>query len=283
MTGRVATVILNRNMPDITDRLVEYLSSRNNGETDIFVVESGSERGNLSRYCTWWADWDQAIKEGLRYPRGFNYALAQLMREGRFHDYDYFFLVCNDIEFLDSPVPALLSVMERHPRVGIVSPCAENWRERDLIGEGATRYVWHTNHLAWMLRRSFVEAVMNPDARDHMGLLYDGTNFRGYYADTELVVKGYVNEFATALTTRTWMRENTELLRRKADLMRTDPFDINQRWVFEEGKEWMRRKYGFTTRLQMQTYATMFYNRFFRLYPNLARYKLVDSHLLGEE
>lgn len=277
MKPRVATIVLNRNMPDVTDRLVERILSQNNGETDVYVVESGSERANLSSYYTWWANWDEAMRDGLRYPRGFNYGLAQLMREGRFGDYDYFFLVCNDVTFNESPIPVLLDEMDEHPHVGILSPCAENWQERSLIGEQSTAYVWYLNHLAWMVRRRFVEAVMERDRPDHMNLLYDGSNFRGYGADLEVIVKGYINEWASAVTTRTLMREDTELLRRKADLMRSDAYAANRRLVFEEGQSWMRRKYGFTTRVHMQIYATMFYDRFFQLYPHLARYRLASA------
>src|SRR4051812_13318178 len=99
MMGRVAVIILNRNLPDATDQLVEKFLSQDSGVADVFVVESGSDQTKLSRYCTWWADWPGAIRTGLRYPRGFNYGLSQLQRSGKFGSYDYFFLVCNDIEF----------------------------------------------------------------------------------------------------------------------------------------------------------------------------------------
>lgn len=278
----VATIILSRNMPDVTDRLVEQFQSFNNGETDVFVVESGSEREKRSRYCTWWADWDEALRDGLRYPRGFNYGLSCLLREGRFADYDYFFLVCNDVEFNEPLVPVLLDEMQRHPRVGILSPCNTSWPERGLIGENSTRYVWHSTHLAWMLRRSFVETVMNRDHPAYMNLLYDGSNFRGHDVDRELIIKGYINEYATALTTKALISENTELLRSKADVMRTDPYEMNLRMVVEEGREWMRRKYGFTTRVHMQIYATLFYDRFFTLYPELAPLRLLADPYAGQ-
>lgn len=274
MKPRIATIILNRNMPESTDALVEFLQQRNNGETDIYVVESGSDRERLSRHYSFWANWEEATREGLRWPRGFNYGLAELLKAGKFFSYDYFFLVCNDTIFLDNPIPPLMDEMDAHPRVGILSPCAENWQERSLIGESGTAYVWHINHVAWMVRRSFVETVMEREQPGPLSFLYDGTNFRGYGADLELIVKGYINEHATALTTKALIRENTDILRYKADLMRTDSFTVNQRRVFEEGQDWMRRKYGFTTWVHMHTYASMFYDRFFHLYPQYRRHRL---------
>jgi hypothetical protein len=272
--GRVAVIILNRNLPEATDQLVEKFLAQDSGVADVFVVESGSEQAKLSRYCTWWADWPEALRTGLRYPRGFNYGLSQLQRCGKFAAYDHFFLVCNDIAFDDALVPILLSEMDDHPRLGIISPCATNWAERELIGPDQTRYVCHGNHLAWMVRRQFVETIMERHAPDHMNFLYDGNNFRGYYADQELIIKAYVNEYAVAITTKCMINERTELLKTRSDLIRTDRYEVNLRQLFEEGQEWMRRKYGFNTRRQMMLYAESFYDRFFVAYPELAPYRL---------
>lgn len=272
--SRVAVVILNRNLPEVTDGLVEQFLAQDTSATDVFVVESGSDHERLSKYCTWWADWPEALQFGLRFPRGFNYALSQLQRSGRFNDYEHFFLVCNDISFDDALVPILLSEMEQHPRVGILSPCAFNWAERELIGPEQTRYVSHGNHIAWMVRRSYAETIMERHKADYMNFLYDGTNFRGYYADQELIIKAYVNDYAAAITTKCTFHERTELLKTRHDLIRTDRYEVNLRHLFEEGQEWMRRKYGFNTRRQMTLYAQAFYDRFFLTYPELAKYRL---------
>ena len=42
MSNKVATIILNRNLPDITDTLVEHLNKFDSDYTDIFVIEAGS-------------------------------------------------------------------------------------------------------------------------------------------------------------------------------------------------------------------------------------------------
>lgn len=265
----VATIILTRNLPRVANRLYEKFERQNNGETDVYVVESGTSRDQLCDYYTYWANWDEALKEGLRYPRGFNFGLLQLLREGKFHTYDYFLLVCNDVTF-DAPlVPIMLDEIKRHPRVGILSPCSVHWAEYTTVPADQTRYVWHMNHIIWLVRRSFVETVMERVSPSHMNLLYDGSNFRGYCADLELIVKGYVNEYASAVTKRVFFEEDTSLLRDQSDLIRTDPLSINQRRVVEEGREWMHRKYGFTSMSQMQVYGRAFYDRFFDLYPML--------------
>ena len=47
---RTATIILNRNLPKETDALVEHLVKLDGNYTDIFVVEAGSNKDNLSKY-----------------------------------------------------------------------------------------------------------------------------------------------------------------------------------------------------------------------------------------
>ena len=39
---KVATIILNRNLPTITDKLFNLIKKFNNKYTDIFIVDSGS-------------------------------------------------------------------------------------------------------------------------------------------------------------------------------------------------------------------------------------------------
>ena len=57
---KVATIILNRNLPTITDKLFNLIKKFNNKHTDIFVVDSGSLKKNKSKKTTWAADWKLA-------------------------------------------------------------------------------------------------------------------------------------------------------------------------------------------------------------------------------
>jgi hypothetical protein len=271
----VATVVLNRNLPDVTDALCASLEKSSGELTDLFVVEAGSEDEMLSRYCTWHADWPEARKDGLRICRGFNYALAQLWQEGRFSQYDYFFLLTNDTEFGDQPVISrLLKVMMEHPRVGILSPCSQRWGERMLLRDLPTKYFWYVHNTALLLRRAYVDCIMEQEQPDQNTCLYDGTNFRGYGVETELIAKGYINDWATAITTEIWAEENESHLLTKADLIKTETYEENLRLYIEEGRRWMRRKYGFNSRWSMQMYAKFFYEKFFEYHPEYSAFRI---------
>ena len=57
--NRVATIILNRNLPEPTDALCEHLKAFDASYTDVFVIEAGSDLDKLSSHCTWHADSDE--------------------------------------------------------------------------------------------------------------------------------------------------------------------------------------------------------------------------------
>lgn len=273
--GKAATIILNRNLPEVADRLHDHLQRHDGDHTDIFVVEAGSDPGMLSRSVTWHADWPEAREHGLRYPRGMNFGLSQLWKEGRFDRYDAFFLLTNDTELQARPsVAPLLDILDRHPRLGILSPCSTRWGERLLLRDQTTRYFWFIHNNAYLIRRQFIESVCNVDACDAMGFLFDGTNFRGYLAESELIAKGYANDWAAAITTDVWANENESHLIDQADLIKTERYEDNLRLYVEEGRKWLRAKYGFNSRWSMQQYVKSFYDKFFEFHPEFAHYKL---------
>ena len=272
---KAATIILNRNLPRVADKLYEHLSKFDGDTTDIYVVEAGSDPEKLSKYVTWHADWADARTHGLRYSRGMNYGLSQLWMEKKFGDYDAFFLLTNDTELQERPsVAPLLDIMNRHPRLGILSPCSNRWGERLLLDKQTTRYFWFIHNNAYLLRRQFIESIANTDEPNAMGFLFDGSNFRGYLAESELIAKAYANDWAAAITTDVWANENESHLINQADLIKTEKYEDNLQLYLAEGQKWLRTKYGFNSRWSMQQYVKGFYDKFFEFHPEFSQYKV---------
>lgn len=272
---KVATIILNRNLPEVTDLLCAHIEKYDGENTDIFVVEAGSDDGLLSNHTTWHANWPEAKQEGLRYSRGMNYGLSQLWNEGKFQKYEAFFLITNDTEFESkSTVQPLLEILANHPRLGIVSPCSHRWGERFLLKDQSTKYFWFVHNNAYMLRREFIESICNANQPDSINFLFDGENFRGYGSEHEIIAKAYANDWAAAITTNVWADENESYLVDKADLIKTEAYEENLKLYVEEGRVWMRKKYGFNSHWAMQQYVKAFYDRFFEFHPEFANYKV---------
>lgn len=272
---RVATIVLNRNLPEVTDRLCDHILRNDIDATDVYVVEAGSDTGLLSKYVTWHANWPEAVEHGLRYSRGMNFALSQLWQEGKFENYEAFFLLTNDTELQEGPsVEPLMAVLEQHPRLGILSPCSTRWGERLLLQDQPTKYFWFIHNNAYLLRRQFLESVLNLDEAGPMNFLFDGSNFRGYGAESELIAKAYANDWAAAITTVVMATENESHLLTQADLIRTEGYEDNLRLYVDEGRRWLRRKYGFNSRWSMHQYVKCFYDKFFEFHPECASYRI---------
>tara|TARA_B100000212_G_C27328949_1_gene513666 strand:- start:77 stop:907 length:831 start_codon:yes stop_codon:yes gene_type:complete len=273
--NRVATIILNRNLPKETDRLYEHLIKYDGYLTDVFVLESGSDHNNLSNYVSWHANWDEAIAKGLRYARGMNYALSNLWKEGKFNNYDSFFLLCNDVELsLSSTISPLIELFNKYPKLGLISPCSSNWGEISLLGKKDTLCFWFIHSNAYFIRREMLKDICNFDDANYMNFLFDGTNFRGYGLEHEIITKGYINNWASAITKKVLMIENESYLLKKADLIKTETYQENQKLYLKEGKEWMFKKFGFKSHWALQTYAKCYYDLFFESNPEYKEMKL---------
>jgi len=275
MKKRIATIILNRNLPEATDKLVNHLQKHDGNLTDIFVVEAGSDNNLLSKNTTWHANWPEANEHGLRYSRGMNYGLSQLWKESKFKNYDAFFLLTNDTEFANEPTLApLLDLLDQNNRIGILSPCSKLWGEKLLLEKAKTKFFWFIHNAAYLLRREFIEDICNTNQPDYMNFLFDGTNFRGYGSENELIAKAYANDWAAAITNEVWAEENESHLLNHADIIKTESYDENIKLYLNEGKQWMRAKYGFNSRWSMQQYVKSFYDRFFEFHPEQGKYKI---------
>lgn len=272
---KVATIILNRNLPEVTERLYEHLTKFDGDLTDIYVVEAGSDENKLSRYTTWYADSPAVMANGLRYGRGMNYGLIQLLNDGLFHQYDAYFLLTNDTELRNVPtVRALMEILAKHPHVGIISPCSDRWGERFLLKEEKTKYFWFIHNTAYLLRREFVETICDEENPNTMNFLFDGTNFRGYGTEHELIAKAYANDWAAAITSEVWAKENESHLLEFADQIKTEDYEENLKLYITEGRKWMRKKYGFNSHWSMQQYVKSFYDKFFDFHPEYINFKI---------
>jgi len=275
MNNRVATIVLNRNLPDATNRLVEHIQNHDGNVTDVFVVEAGSDANRLSNYCTWHANWPEAMKYGLRYSRGMNYGLSQLWKSDRFKDYDAFLLLTNDIELKNKQTIApLLKILDSNQKIGILSPCSESWGEKLLFQELTTKFFWFIHNAVYLIRREFIESICSLDDPGYMNFIFDGSNFRGYGSESELIAKAYANDWAAAITKEVWAEENESHLLKHSDLIKTESYTENLKLYIEEGQQWMRKKYGFNSRWLMQQYVKSFYDRFFEYHPEYEKYRI---------
>jgi len=273
--SKTATIILNRNLPEPTNKLCEHLNHYDSIDNDVYVVEAGSDQDKISKFCTWYVNDNEVNKIGLRYARGMNYGLCQLMSEKKWDKYDYFFLLSNDTELpKKETIKTLSSILDDHPRVGIISPCSKRWGEKLLLAKQKTKYFWFIHNNAYFIRKDFIDTVREYNDPNHMNFLFDGTNFRGYHLESELIAKAYANDWAAAITSEVFAEENEAYLLNKNSLIKTDNYNENLKLYINEGNEWLKRKYGFNSKWTMNQYVKNFYDNFFYCNPEYKKYKL---------
>ena len=266
---KTATIVLNRNLPKETNNLVEHLMKFDDEYTDIFVVEAGSDKNNLSKYCTWHVDSNEINEHGMRYSRGMNYGLLQLWKSKKWEEYDSFFLITNDTKLPSNQntISTLQALMIENKRVGIISPCSNKWGEKDLIGVNSLKYFWFIHNNAYFFRKELVDQLIHTDNPSFMDFLFDGENFRGYLSESEIIAKSYANDWAAAITTKVFSEEDESYLLDKSQLIKTESFEENIQLYVDEGLKWIKRKYGFNSKWQMIQYSKLFYDKFFEYYP----------------
>ena len=63
---KIAAILLNRNLPNITNKLYHSIKKNNKNLIDVFVIDAGSDQKKVSQYTTWRANWKSVKKKGLR-------------------------------------------------------------------------------------------------------------------------------------------------------------------------------------------------------------------------
>jgi len=272
---RSCTLLLQRNLPNITEKFAENLLRHNSNVTDLYVIESGSDDKNITRYETFHADWEDARVNGLRTGRGFNFGLKSLIEKGL--DYEFIMMATGDTQLPEEPVvEMLIDEMDRAPKVGIISPIVWSWNERvtSFIGKKTTKAMYiPIPHICWMFRREAINDIIlekNPSVYDDF--LYDGTNFRCYGVDTELMMRMYMNDWMFCVTSVTSQKEDYELTDRNYKKMKTDSHSDHRRLMWEEGLGWFERKYGFKDKHGLTSLLQKEYISFFNRNPEASSF-----------
>ena len=270
---KCCTILLQRNLPEVTNKIGDEILQNNDNLTDFYVVESGSDDDRLSKFTenTFHANWDEARENGLRTGRGFNFGLTELKKIGK--EYEYYFLVTGDTVFEQKNcVEILLKEMESNPKMGIISPLSRKWGNEfsHLWDKNRTQSVALIPHVAWMFRSELIDIISEDfSSKDFMGYLYDGTNFRCYDADTEILVKSYLYDFFPAITSKVYIKEDELLTDRNFKVMKTENRETHKKLMWDEGMAWLKRKYNFDGKQQMRQLLHQSRHLFFNRNPNL--------------
>jgi len=124
----VSIITVNFNQPLVTEQLLQSIFTQNTyNPLEIIVVDNGSTQDPVPA----WKEKYPAVQfirseVNLGFAGGNNLGIQ--LAKGQ-----YYFLVNNDTEFTEGLVPKLVSVLDEHPEVAVVSPRIRFYYEPDVI------------------------------------------------------------------------------------------------------------------------------------------------------
>lgn len=109
---RVGALILNRNLPQLTDELGDWMMATAPNLVDVHGIENGSDPDKYSCYAR------IAFRKSLGMARGTNEAIKRLLKEG----YEFIWFNCNDTRYVNENfLPWAIDIFDRHSQVGMVT------------------------------------------------------------------------------------------------------------------------------------------------------------------
>jgi hypothetical protein len=221
-----AVIVLDRNLPDVTDALCNQLIERSLLSEpvtpfDLFVLESGSDRDRLSRYTSHHFVDEAAVKIGLRIARGLN-AGVQLLP-----GYDVYGFFTNDVVLTHAgdTIGAVQQMFDRYPHIGLVECLGASagfalWDPRTRAGQPvdlSTTPLFYTPYpiiralfLRGDLLRKLAPDILCPD------------NWRNWGNDEDLGYRTWKAGYYVAASAALSIHEDTFLSTKKHAQVRTE-------------------------------------------------------------
>lgn len=233
----VDALVLNRNLRNVTDKLVEDLLTLNTF-ANVGVIDSGSQNSEVSKYTLVKSETIDAKNFGLRINRGFNLGINWWLNQK--NTSDFLLLLPNDTEISEFNWHDLSNVLPLDLNVGAIVPLSIDSPYQKIVHKSRVGIGWNFNEGPICLNKKFIELM------DSCGTqVFDSSNFRGYLSFIELAVKIYGNSFVMLATNLISYQENESHLLKHYDLIKTEKKLLNEELLIKEGSVWLSKKYGF--------------------------------------
>lgn len=256
-------LILNRNRRELTEALAKKLEDTD-GVDNCFVVDSGSHESEIAKFTIVGDRSEDAIRDGLRPNRGFNLGLKAWLSAS---SNPWVLLLPNDAEIENLQIPELLEQLEPYSKISAIYPLAASNPTNDILGESQTSLAWNFHEGPLVVKRELVESNFD----GHQVSLFSHDNFRGYCSFLELAMKVYASDRAIVATSLLSFAENRSHTINNHQLMKTEPYSENLALMIREGKGWLKTKFGWTDRRNLELIVRLLYEEFIAVNPDYSQ------------
>ena len=166
----VAAVILNRNLPDLTDELGQWMIDSYSDILDVHVIENGSDADKCSKFAS------IRFQESFGPIKGINEGLKILLKE----EYEYFWVNYNDARYEgEGFIRNAVDVMKGNNSIGLV---AGYWEGNvSIIGKvGELELLSFLDPLGFVVSRKALETCLRWQEMK-LDPLWDSSNSLGHY------------------------------------------------------------------------------------------------------
>lgn len=240
-----AIIVLNRNQPDMTDRLCDHIVRHTKANYKLYVIEAGSDEDKLSAHHTHWVNDPWTMKNGLRPAKGFNKGIDIARGDNA---WDAYWCVMNDMNFYEEDTLSLMLVdLKRFPEIGLIQPALQYsmWGKEKRDGtkfgakSGRVRLVPYMTHFAFLITEQ---------ALDRIGPLYDESNFLAHGGDVEICWRIWQAGLAVAISGSCRLWEFVGGTYGGGEAPEHGQFMSEAQ---EQMVAWLARKYGFRTKYDL--------------------------------
>jgi len=152
--GRTLAIILNHNLPELTDLLYDSLNGQENDEYDLFIMDNGSrpdlQSASTSIYLEKNIFWGGALNEAFK-----------IVLENQ--QYDSLLFMNNDIEINGNVFIGALRKELFQNNFAIVTPCIAGkpnpWKQMQNWSSGKTRIVKWIDNQSPLIHRKLIEEI----------------------------------------------------------------------------------------------------------------------------
>jgi len=252
MYNKYCAVILNRNLGSECDNLRQELL--NLGFDSVVVVDSSTSSNLASKYVNVRATDMNTLNEGYRINRGFNEGLTFALS-----NYEPDWIMCLPVDSKIEKISLISFEQEadNYQKIVAYGFISSKSPYYPLLAEN-TGLVWNLEEGPIMLHRDFIEEFWI----DNKIQIFDNDNFRGYLSFKELALRIYGKNRAIGVSKYLLVEEREEFLMNFSELMKTEAFAENKELLIVEGKQWLKRKYGFTNRWELENIVRLLHNEF---------------------